>query len=242
MKVARKHALAVIEDSAEAIGAECGGKKTGSFGIGCFSFFPTKNITTGEGGMITTDDQKIAAFAKTLGAHGMSKDTYARQKSEKPWLRAATMAGYNFRMSNVLAAIGVEQMKKLEDMNKKRVRHAEYLTAGLSGLPLVLPQAVAGRSHVYQMYIIQAEPKVRDGLFKHLLSSGVAATVFSDPPVHLQPYYQKKYGGRKRDLPGTDRVSASNIVLPMFPQLSKNDLDAIIAAIRSYFPIHGTKK
>jgi len=234
MKIARKHKLAVIEDSAEAIGAEYKGRKTGTFGVGCFSFFPTKNITTGEGGMITTNDEKIAKFVKTLGAHGISKDTYARQKTKRPWLRAATMAGYNFRMSNILAAIGSEQLKKIDAMNDQRIGHALYLNENLKGLGVDVPFFEKDYKHVYQMYIINVDTKIRDKMFKYLIESGVAATVFSDPPVHLQPYYQKKYGFKKGSLPNIEKAAKSNIVLPMFPQLTKDDLDKIVATIKNF--------
>lgn len=233
--LAKKHKLAVIEDSAEAIGAEYQGRKTGTFGVGCFSFFPTKNMTTGEGGMIATNDKKIAKIVKTLGAHGISKDTYSRLKSKKPWLRAATLAGYNMRMSNVLAALGVEQLKKLEMMNDQRIAHSAYLTAGLSGLDLALPLAGPTYRHVYQMYIIQVNPKFRDRMLRYLISAGIGATVFADPPVHQQFYYQDKYRMKPGSLPETERAAKSNIVLPMFCQMTRDDLDKIILTINNFF-------
>jgi perosamine synthetase len=231
---AKKHKLAIIEDSAQAIGAEYKGKKTGTFGLGCFSFFPTKNMTTGEGGMITTNDEKIAKLVKTMGAHGISKDTYAREKSKKPWLRAAILAGYNLRMSNILAAIGVEQFKKLDFMNNRRISHAVYLNKNLKELEIDIPYFENDYRHVYQMYIISVNPKMRDKMFKYLIKNNIAATVFSDPPVHLQPYYRKKYGFKKGDLPKTEQAAKSNIVLPMFPQLAKSDLDRIILVIKKF--------
>lgn len=234
MKIAEKRKLAVIEDSAEAIGAEYKGKKTGAFGIGCFSFFPTKNMTTGEGGMLTTNDEKIAKFAKTLGAHGISKDTYVRQKTKKPWLRGATLAGYNFRMSNILAAIGVEQLKKLDVMNAQRISHAEYLNKNLRDLKIDVPYSEKNYKHVYQMYIISVNPRLRNRMFKYLIKNGVAATVFSDPAVHLQPYYQRKYSFRRGDLSNAERAAESNIVLPMFPQLTKSELHHIILTIKDF--------
>src|SRR3989344_6438765 len=100
MEIAKKHNLVVIEDSAECIGGTFYGKKAGSFGIGCFSFFPTKNMTTGEGGMITLNDEKLAEKIKALSVHGILSTTFEREKKEKPWLRAASYAGYNYRMSD----------------------------------------------------------------------------------------------------------------------------------------------
>ena len=115
IKLCKKHKLILIEDSAETLGATFKGKKTGSFGVGCFSFFPTKNITTTEGGMLTTNDKKIYLNSKKLIAHGIIK------KDKKfPWKREAELAGHNFRLPNHLAALGVEQLKKLKKFNKKR--------------------------------------------------------------------------------------------------------------------------
>ena len=134
MDLADEHNLFVIEDSAETIGGLFDGKVAGSFGVGCFSFYPTKNLTTGEGGIVTTNDDKIYDFVSTMRGHGVSSSTWAREKAEKPWLRAATMAGFNYRMCDILAAIGVVQMKKLDEMNELRRKHSHYLNKGLLGV------------------------------------------------------------------------------------------------------------
>lgn len=233
MEISRKHKLWVIEDSAEAIGAKFKSKKTGSFGIGCFSFFPTKNITTGEGSMVTTNDKNLIQKIKTLMGHGIPKMTNQRLKDKKPWYRAATMPGYNFRMSNILATIGVEQMKKLDKMNQLRREHAAYLNQKLKDidsidLPIEMPQA----KHVYQMYTIKLKKGNRDALVKKLKAKGIEASVHFDPPVHLQPYYQKTYSCKKGDLPITEKLSRSIITLPMFPQITKQQLDFLISNIR----------
>ncbi len=233
LKIAKKYKLHIIEDSAETIGGEYKGKKTGNFGIGCFSFFPTKNMTTGEGGMLTTNDSELAETVRTLAGHGISKSTYKREKEKKPWLRGATMAGYNFRMSNILAAIGVEQLKKLPKMNELRRKHSQYLTKNLKGLEgISLPFERENCKHVYQMYTIKVS-KNRDEFLSKLRAKGIGASVHFEPPVHLQPYYMKNYKTKKGDLPVTEKLSESIITLPMYPTMKKSDLDFIIKTIKN---------
>lgn len=240
LKIAKKYKLKVIEDSAETIGGEFKNKKTGSFGdIGCFSFYPTKNITTGEGGMITTNDEKLFKNIKTLAGHGIPKNVSQRQKEQKPWYRAAIMAGYNYRLSNILATIGVEQMKKIEQMNSLRRKHSAYLNKNLKTIKNIeIPIEEKNRKHVYQMYTIKVKNSdLRDKIVLTLRSNGIGASVHFDPPVHLQPYYIKHYGYKKGDFPITEKLSESIITIPMYPQLTKNDLNYIIKIIKKIYEI-----
>ncbi len=233
MEIAEKHDLVVIEDSAETIGGTYRGRMAGSFGIGCFSFFPTKNITTGEGGMLATNDEELAEKVKALKGHGISTTTYEREKREKPWLRAAVLAGYNYRMSDVLAAIGVVQLKKLDKMNEARRKHAHYLNEKLKEFEeIYTPVELKECKHVYQMYTVKLSENVdRTTFIKKLREAGVGASVHFDPPVHLQPYYMEMFGCKKGDLPITEKVSESIVTLPMYPQLKWNELDFIISTI-----------
>ena len=241
IEIANKHHLAVIEDSAETIGGEYKGKKAGSFAIGCFSFFPTKNITTGEGGMFTTNDDVLADKVKALIGHGISSTAFAREKSEKPWFRSASFAGYNFRMSNILAAIGVEQLKKLDEMNEKRRAHANYLSEGLKDIDEIdLPVEDKFCRHVYQMYTIKLKNQDRDNFVRQLRKKGIGASVHFDPPVHKQAYYvENGYG--KVDLPVTEKVAISIVTLPMYPQLTQKELDTIISTIRDIVQSTGSE-
>lgn len=230
MPLARKHKLQVIEDSAEAIGADYKGRKTGSFGIGCFSFFPTKNLTTGEGGMITLNDSILAKKIRILLAHGVETSAFEREKSKKPWLRAAVLPGYNFRMSNILAAIGVEQLKKLNRMNALRRKQARYLNSHLkniSGIEIPFEQDYS--KHVYQMYTIKVNSKIRNDFVISLRRKGIGASVHFDPPVHRQPFYRKFKTGK---LPVTDLLSRSIITLPLYPGLSQKDILFMIKTIK----------
>ncbi|MBI3827898.1 MAG: DegT/DnrJ/EryC1/StrS family aminotransferase [Planctomycetes bacterium] len=222
-RIAAKHKLLLIEDSAEAIGATQNGKKTGAWGIGCFSFYPTKNISTGEGGMFTTQDQALADKVRAIAGHGVASSTWAREKKEKPWLRAATFGGFNFRMSNMNAAIGAVQMKKLEPMNAARRRHAKQYNALLNKDLFDLPVERPGFQHVYQMYTVKAKGFDRTTFLAKLREQGIGATVHFDPPVHTQPYYAE-LGFGKLDLPVTTKLAANILTLPIYPQMTEDDV------------------
>jgi perosamine synthetase len=229
VKIARKYGLLLIEDSAETIGGKFKSNMAGSFGEGCFSFFPTKNITTGEGGMVTTND--IKAYA----SHGIPGTTLSRFAQRRPWVRDAVFAGYNFRLSNILAAIGVEQLKRLDRLNALRRRHAHFLSSKLKEIPEIqVPIQAKDCFHVYQMYVISVDTKNvnRDKFIFNLRKQGVGASVHFAPPVHLHIYYRKRYGLRVGDLPLTENIANSVVTLPMYPHLQQKDLRAMVKIIK----------
>lgn len=234
MSLARQHKLLIIEDSAETLGGTFEGKQAGSFGLGCFSFFPTKNITSGEGGMITTDDDKLAHTIRALLAHGIDSTTFEREKKETPWYRNASYAGYNFRLSNVLAAIGYAQILRLEELNSQRKEHAAYLLRQLKDVAwLELPFIDTRCEHVFQMFVIRVkDPVRRDSIVRELNKKGVKASVHFYPAIHEQAYYQKHFGRYKNKLPVTEKVSRSIITLPMFPGLQREELEYMVETIR----------
>lgn len=229
--IAEENNLKIIEDSAECIGGEYKGKKTGSFSTGCFSFFPTKNMTTGEGGMLTTNDLELASKVTALRGHGIRSSTYEREKKEKPWLRAATYAGYNFRLCDILSAIGVCQLARIDEMNDLRRKHAAYLNKRLDFDGVETPVEVDDCKHVYQMYTVKVSDNIdRTSFVKHLRDNGVGASVHFDPPVHLQPYYANM-GWGKGKLPVTEKVAESIVTLPMYPQLTNEELDLMVSSV-----------
>jgi len=209
------------------------GQLAGSFAIGCFSFYPTKNMTTGEGGMLTTNDDELAHKVKALLAHGIDKSTYEREDKEKSWFRSASRIGYNFRMSNILAAIGVEQLKKLPDMNQKRQDISARLTKALDEIPEIqTPVERPENKHVYQMYTIRIQEGIdRDAFVRGLNEKGVGASIHFYPPVHhMKPYQGDQY--RKDDLSVTEQVILEIVTLPMYPQMSDDDLGYMVDSIR----------
>jgi len=233
MDIANKHKLLVIEDSAETIGGTYKNLKSGSWGIGCYSFFPTKNITTGEGGMLTTNDDALASRVKTLLGHGIDKTTAQRTGSKNSWYRAAVVPGYNFRMSNILATLGVEQMKKVDKMNALRRQHSYHLIENLRDVEEIdLPVENADCRHVFQMFTLKVKNGERDNFVFYLKERGIEASVHFDPPVHLHPAYSEyKYS----KLPVTENVTNNILTLPMFPGMEENDLNYIVSTIKEYF-------
>jgi perosamine synthetase len=231
MDIAERRGLRVIEDSAETIGGTYKGKKTGNFGIGCFSFYPTKNMTTGEGGVLTTDDDKIAELARTYRGHGISSSTFEREKKEQPWLRSASLPGYNFRLCDILAAIGVAQLRKLDDMNERRRQHAAYLNSKLQIEGIELPVELLECKHVYQMYTIKLADGIdRTAFLKFLRDKEIGASVHFDPPVHLQHYYRAG-SFDTRELKVTEMVAKRIVTLPMYPTMTREQLDFMVGNI-----------
>jgi len=214
MEICENHDLILIEDACQAHGAEFDGKKVGSFGTGCFSFYPTKNMTTGEGGMITTDDKKIAATAKTTRNHGQTK----RYKHD--------MLGYNYRMTDLAAAIGLCQLKKLDGFNSKRIKNAQFLMREIKKIEgLIPPYIMPNVKHVFHQYTIRVTKDFgmsRDELKKRLGERGVDARVYYPIPIHKQPLYQKL--GYREDLPILEKVAKEVLSLPVHPGLARKDL------------------
>lgn len=236
MRIAQRYGLAVIEDSAETIGGTHEGKFAGSFGIGCFSFFPTKNITTGEGGMVTTNDDELARKVRCLIGHGIDNTTYEREITDRPWFRGASMVGYNFRLTNFQAAMGLAQFKKLDMFNNMRRDLADRYNKYLSDLDQIrLPFEKPENRHVYQMYTIQVEDSdCRDNLVKNLRASGIGASVHFAPVVHkMTPFADGKF--RCGDMSNTEKVASRIITLPMYPDMTADDVASVAETIHEFF-------
>lgn len=233
MKIAHKHRLKVVEDSAECIGGKWKNKYAGTYGdVGCFSFWATKNITTGEGGAVITNNRLLAEKMRTLAAHGVPTSTMQREKMTKPWLRNATMPGYNFRLSNLQAAVGVAQLDKLILLNKKRQKLATHLTNKLANVKNIsTPIIKSNADHIYQMYPIRVNNLNRTELIKCLKENGIQASVHFDPPVHRQDFYRKF---SRKSLPNTDKLSQSEITLPLYPDMTLKDIDYIAGVIKKF--------
>ena len=205
------HGLVVIEDACQAHGASIRGKKVGSYGTGCFSFYPSKNMTTAEGGMITTANDEIADRARLIRNHGQTE----------PYHHVAP--GYNFRMTELQAALGLVQLKRLPELTQKRIQNAAYLTERLSNV--FTPQVREGFQHVYHQYTVRIR-EGRDTALERLTNAGIGVRVYYPVPVHQQPFYQQL--GFKLSLPVSERMSREVLSLPVHPHLSQEDLDRIV--------------
>jgi perosamine synthetase len=211
MRIAAGHGLVVIEDACQAHGATIRGRKVGSYGTGCFSFYPSKNMTTAEGGMITTDDDEIADRARLIRNHGQSQ-LYLHQT-----------LGYNFRMTELQAALGLVQLQKLPEWTRKRIENASYLSQRLSNV--TTPQVREGYGHVFHQYTVRVGPH-RDGALERLNQAGIGARVYYPLPVHQQPFYRQL--GYDESLPVAERMSQEVLSLPVHPALTRDELDKIV--------------
>lgn len=221
MAIGKKHKLVVIEDACQSHGAEWKNKKVGSFGTGTFSLYPTKNMTTGEGGMITTNDKDAYEKACLIRAHG-SKVRYYHD-----------ILGYNFRMTDIGAAIGVEQLKKLPKFNKTRQKNAGYLYKNLSGIKgLITPYIDKNVIHVFHQYTIRITPEFglsRDEVNKKLNEAGIGTAVFYPLPINEQKVYIGL--GYKSNTPIAKKISQEVLSLPVHPGLKESDLKYIVRTI-----------
>ena len=215
-EIADEHDLLVIEDAAQAHGAEFDGERVGTFGdAACFSFYPTKNMTTGEGGIVVTDSEDVAERAASFANHGRSIDGAAYEHRG---------VGQNYRMTSVLAAIGRVQLDRLPSYNEARRANAERLTAELPDA-LATPVEPDGRKHVYHQYTVRTEN--RDALEAHLDTAEIGTGVYYPIPIHEQP----AYSGVDRSLPVAERASREVLSLPVHPNLSPSDVGDIVNAI-----------
>lgn len=230
MAWARQHNLFVIEDSAECLGATVGGRQAGSFATGIFSFYATKNITTGEGGMVTTDDASLADWLRVRLAHGVKKGSYSRDGVSQGWYRNAIAAGHNFRLSNFQAAMGLVQLEKLDAMNARRHAVAEAYDAALAAIPGVeRPELLPVGQHSFQMYAIKVPVEKRDRVLIALQKAGVGASAHFDPPVH----WQTAYHAPALSLPVTEKLSRSVITLPISSVQTPEQTAHVIETLRA---------
>lgn len=217
MVIAEDHNLVVIEDACQAHGAALHGRRAGSFGTGAFSFYPTKNITTAEGGIVTTNDDRIAEQARLLRNHGQ-RERYLHES-----------LGFNFRMTELQAAIGLVQLDYLEEWTERRIANASYLTRRLTGVrtPFVRPDS----RHVFHQYTIRVMAERRAAFIQRLTSLGVGTAIHYPRPIHKQPVYEKM--GYVDRLPVAEQAAQEVVSLPVHPAVSQSDLERTVDAVHA---------
>ena len=235
LAVASRRSVPVIEDAACAIGAEYRGKRIGKphgF-LACFSFHPRKIITAGEGGMLTTNDPETAARLKKLRHHGMSVNDLVRHAAKSVIVEEYDELGYNYRMSDLEAAVGIVQLDKLAELLKQRARLAARYTQAFNELGYLIPPAVpAYAKHTFQSYLVrvrQDAPISRDELMERLLERGIS-TRRGIMATHQEPLYAKEYAQVR--LPETEAATRETLILPLFPQMTAEEQDYVIANIK----------
>jgi len=224
-EIAQDHKIFLVEDAAQSHGAEYKEQKTGSLGdIGCFSFYATKNMTTGEGGMITTNNSELARKIRLLRHHGQTEKYHH------------TIIGYNYRMTELSAAIGLVQLKKLDERNEKRMKNAERLDEGMEKIRgLTAPYVEEYAKHVFYQYVVRVEddyPLERNKLADHLKEMGIGTAVHYPMPIYKQPSY-RRLGYDKTICPVTEDSCGRVLSLPVHPSVNEKDIQYITAKLQA---------
>ena len=236
LDLAKDHNLKVVEDCAHAVGTFHKSKHVGTLGnTGCFSFYPTKNITTAEGGMVTTNSKEIAEKVRQLRSHGMTKSLKSRYSSEYPWVFDIVEPGYNYRLDEIRSALGITQLKRIKKINELRKKASLHYHKNLQNIPgIILPDMVNDKSHSYHLYTIRVTKPFklsRNKLYKKLKDNGIRTTVYW-MPIHEYAAYRKF--AKKSSIVNTVKTYDEILALPLFPNISKKHQDAVIKVIKSF--------
>lgn len=235
LELARSNGVIVIEDSCHALGAEVGGRRVGSIAdMTAFSFHPVKHITTGEGGMVTTNSPQLAETLRRFRNHGISSDARQRQSAGQ-WYYEMVLLGFNYRLPDIVCALGIQQLKRLEANLARRREIAAIYTSAFREMPGVIPPAVrAGANPAWHLYPIRLDlEKVtadRAQIFRALRAENIGVNVHYIP-VHLHPYYRERFGYKGGEFPVAEDGYARLISLPMFHGMSDQDVDDVIRAL-----------
>jgi dTDP-4-amino-4,6-dideoxygalactose transaminase len=239
LDIAQRHGLGVVEDAAHALPASSGGKRIGTLGSDAtvFSFYANKTITTGEGGMVVTRDDKLAARMRTMRLHGMSRDAFDRFTATVPsWYYEIVAPGFKYNLTDIAAAIGIHQLRRADEFKAKRTAIAQAFTAGLDGLPLLAPpDAPAGDTHAWHLYVPRLTddaPIGRDALIDRLFAGGIGCSVHYIP-LHLQPYWRDRYGLAAAQFPHSQHAFERMLSLPIYTRMSEADVERVLRSLRA---------
>ena len=243
-EIARRNDLVVIEDAAHAVGARYRERPIGSEGIAVFSFYATKNMTTGQGGMVTADDAELLEKVRTLSLHGMSKGAWGRYEARGSWYYQVLAPGYNFAMTDVQAALGLHQLRRLEGFLARREEITRLYNERLGALEeLMLPTARPEVRHVWHLYPLVLRPSPegltidRDRFIEELRERGIGTSVHFIP-IHYHPYYREAFGFRPGDYPRCEEVFEGLISLPNYPLMTDADVERVAEAVCDIVAAH----
>jgi len=238
LDIARRHGLKVVEDAAHALPTTCGGRWVGTLGSDAtvFSFYANKTITTGEGGMLVTRDAAIAKRARVMRLHGMNRDAFDRFTATVPsWYYEVVAPGFKYNLTDIAAALGLQQLKKAHAFQQARERIAVAYDAGLAGLPLTLPpRALPGDMHAWHLYVMrltEGAPIDRDRLIERLFDAGIGCSVHYIP-LHLHPYWRDRYGLSPQRFPHSQQAYERMLSLPIYPRMGEGDVRRVVEAMR----------
>ena len=238
--IANKHNLKIIEDCAHAIESEYHGQEVGTFGdFGCFSFYVTKNIITGEGGMVITNDKFNASRIKTLALHGMSKDAWKRFSDEGYKHYYVNEAGFKYNMMDIQAAIGIHQLKRVDEYWQRRKIIWERYNEVFSDLPIILPPAIDPKTrhayHLYTIFIDEKKSKITRDYFLNAMNSRNIGTGVHYLSIPEHPYYKKRFGWKPEYHPNAMKIGRQTVSLPLSAKLDDNDVEDVINSVFNIF-------
>ncbi|MEZ6070288.1 MAG: DegT/DnrJ/EryC1/StrS family aminotransferase [Pirellulales bacterium] len=241
--IASEHKLAVIEDAAHALPASYRGQRIGTLSaVTCFSFYANKTITTGEGGMATTEDEALAERMRTMRLHGLSKGAWNRFAAQGAWYYEILEAGYKYNLTDIAAAIGIGQLARCDDFRRQRYRVVQRYDQGLAGLAEVrTPVSREGDESAWHLYVIRLETDRltidRNAFIEQLTARGIKTSVHYTP-LHMHPYYARTYGYKPDDFPVAAAAYEQIISLPIFPTMSDQQVDYVVDCVRSIAEEH----
>ena len=237
MEIARAHDVAVVEDAAHSLPTRHRGRMIGTFGdVTCFSFYATKTITTGEGGMAVTDREEYADRMRVMHLHGMSRDAWKRYTQGGSWSYEILAPGFKYNLTDIAASIGIAQLARADAFFQRRLELARAYTRGLAGLRgLRTPVVPDECGHSWHLYVVQVVPEAltidRDEFIRRLVARNIGVSVHFIP-VHMHPYYKEKYGLQPADLPVASAAFKRIISLPLYPKMTDQDLQDVVDVVR----------
>jgi dTDP-4-amino-4,6-dideoxygalactose transaminase len=240
--LAQRHGLHVIEDAAHALPTTCGGRLVGTLPSAAtvFSFYANKTITTGEGGMLVTRDAALAARAKVMRLHGMNRDAFDRFTAKVPsWYYEIVAPGYKYNLTDIAAALGLQQLPRAEAFRARREAIAAAYDAAFAGLPVLLPPRPPTRDgtgdvHAWHLYVLRLAddaPITRDALIERLFAAGIGCSVHYIP-LHLHPYWRDRYGLQPGQFPHSQRAYERMLSLPLYSRMTDDDVQRVAQAVR----------
>ena len=239
LAIAKRHRLKVIEDAAHALPTTCGGRLIGTLDSDAtvFSFYANKTITTGEGGMLVTRHAELAARAKVMRLHGMSRDAFDRFTATRPsWTYEIVAPGFKYNLTDIAAALGLHQLKKARAFQRRRAEIAALYDAALAGLPLIAPpRPSAGETHAWHLYVLRLAEGAgvdRDAFIERLFAAGIGVSVHYIP-LHLHPYWRDRYALDAAMFPHSQRAYERMLSLPLYTRMSDADVQRVVAAVRA---------
>lgn len=243
LEIAKRHGLIMIEDACHALGAECGGQRVGAIAdMTVFSFHPVKHITTGEGGMVTTNNPQFAETLRRFRNHGISSDARQRQSAGQ-WHYEMVLLGYNYRLPDIVCALGLQQLKKLDgNLARRREIAAQYAAAFREVPGVISPTVRAEANPAWHLYPIRLEPGIdRAEVFRALRAENIGVNVHYIP-VHTHPYYRDRFGYKGGEYPVAEDAYARLISLPMFHGMSNQDVADVVTAVRKVLSHYASER